>query len=294
MIALMPHGSCFFWDPGLTSLHVISDTMVAVAYFSIPIILYKNHHYAAEPIRPILYLFCAFILSCGVGHFLQAWNIWHADYWLEGIWTWLTGAISLYTAWEMKQLIPRFLTTQQDLATTRALIQQDSLTGLANRRGLMTAINSLPTSSGQNSLKHTLAIIDLDGFKGINDTHGHAAGDALLKAVANLLRTKIRSIDSAIRLGGDEFALLLVGCAAHEALNLTENLLQDISKIQLPDLPIASDQPLISASIGVTELPPDNDLDISYKQADQALYEAKRNGKNQIVRFSLEETTERP
>jgi hypothetical protein len=106
MIALMPHGSCFLWDPWLTSLHLVSDLAVLVAYFSIPVLLLLYRQHIDAQIRPVLLLFAAFIFSCGIGHGLRMWNIWHANYWIEGFWTCLTASISLYTAWQLKALIP--------------------------------------------------------------------------------------------------------------------------------------------------------------------------------------------
>jgi diguanylate cyclase (GGDEF)-like protein len=98
---------------------------------------------------------------------------------------------------------------------TRELASQDPLTGIANRRGLEAALDSLTYSA--EAVKHTLILIDLDGFKAINDTYGHTTGDRLLQTVAQVLREQIRAIDLAARLGGDEFALLMVGCPPQEA-----------------------------------------------------------------------------
>lgn len=278
MIALMPHGSCFLWDPWLTSLHVVGDSLVLVAYFSIPLLLLLNRQYIAVQMRPVLLLFAAFIFSCGVGHGMRLWNIWHANYWLEGGWSWVTATVSLYTAWQLKGLVPQMLNTHNDLIATRELIEQDPLTGIANRRGLEASLAAL---SHQPEIAHTLVLIDLDGFKDINDTYGHLVGDQLLRTVAEILSGHIRTVDLAARLGGDEFALLLVGCIPLEAETKVELVRQQIADIQLPDL-APSTGPLVSASIGMSELNLDQGLVHSYQQADTALYKAKQGGKNQI------------
>ena len=280
MIALMPHGTCFLWNPWLTSLHVVSDSLVLVAYFSIPLLLFLNRQHIDAQIRPVLLLFAAFIFSCGIGHGLSVWNIWHANYWVEGLWTGVTATISLYTAWQLRALVPQLLNTHKDLVATRELIEQDPLTGIANRRGLETALAALTYPSAD--VVHTLVLIDLDGFKHINDTFGHLAGDQLLQAVADVLDRHIRTLDLAARIGGDEFALLMVGCAPEEALTKAETIRQEIQDIRLPDLPRPDDSPLVSASIGLSQFEAGQGLTSSYQQADAALYAAKQDGKNQI------------
>lgn len=283
IIGLMPHGSCFLWDPWLTSLHVISDLGVAIAYFSIPLLIYLSRHHIEAPMRPLLLLFAAFILSCGVGHSLKIWNIWHASYWLEGGWTALTAAISLYTALQLRLLVPNMLSTQQQLVTTQAMLLKDPLTGIANRRGLETAIETLPGQRGSQPLRHSLILLDLDGFKQVNDRHGHLTGDTLLKAVADVLETQTRSIDLAVRLGGDEFALLMVGCSMAEAQAIAEKLRQAIQRIRLPEVIQVNTGPLISVSIGISEINPQQPFKQAYREADAALYQAKHGGKNQVV-----------
>ncbi len=129
-------------------------------------------------------------------------------------------------------------------------------------------------------MTHTLILIDLDGFKLINNTYGHGAGDHLLQTVAELLRHHVRTIDLPARGGGDEFALLLVGCPPPEAEEKIERIRQRIQQIQLPGL--NQPGPLVSASIGMGELSLDQGLAQRYQQADAALYMAKQSGKNQI------------
>ncbi|MBD1919275.1 MULTISPECIES: GGDEF domain-containing protein [Cyanophyceae] len=280
MIALMPHGSCFLWDPQLTSLHVAGDLAVAVAYLSIPLLLLLNRQHIDLQIRPVLLLFAAFIFSCGIGHGLRVWNIWHTNYWLEGAWTWVTAVVSLYTAWDLRGLVPQLLNTHKDLVTIRALVEQDSLTGIANRRGLEAALTALVYQPG--ATEHTLMLLDLDGFKDINDTYGHSAGDQLLQAVGQVLSRQIRTTDLAARIGGDEFALLMVGCLPEEALDKAEVIRQEILQITMPQLQPLSRCPLVSVSIGLSGFTSDQGVAESYQQADAALYAAKYNGKNQI------------
>ncbi len=146
----------------------------------------------------------------------------------------------------------------------------DPLTGLANRSLLMdrltNAVGEVPAS---------LALIDLDDFKSVNDTLGHPAGDALLVAVAERLRGCVRSTDLVARLGGDEFALLFEdGDAPDRALAaLGEPLM------------IEGHELFVRASIGVAPIAPGDDLDHVMRHADVAMYRAKAAGKGCVVRY---------
>lgn len=278
LIALMPHGSCFLWDPWLTFVHALGDGGVALSYFSIPILLLVSRDRITVESRPLLMLFAAFILSCGVGHVLSAWNIWHSQYWIEGAWKWVTLTISGYTAWQLRSTLPNLLTTHKDLEVTRELLEQDLLTGVANRRGLETAFGRISTYSTP-SLTHALVLLDLDGFKQVNDTYGHHVGDSLLKVVAGALCDRTRSLDTVARLGGDEFALLLTGCSLTGAHLIAEEIRQAIALLTLPDL---LSGPQVTVSIGIAEFSANTPLETCYIQADQALYQAKKSGKNQV------------
>lgn len=96
----MPHGVCLMWDPLLVWLHVITDSVVALSYYSIPAALFVVWAVKREniPPRPLVFLFGLFILSCGTGHVIDVWNIWHANYWLKGWWNVGTATASALTA----------------------------------------------------------------------------------------------------------------------------------------------------------------------------------------------------
>jgi diguanylate cyclase (GGDEF)-like protein len=257
----------------------MSDGGVLVAYFSIPLLLLFNRRHIDAQMRPVLVLFAAFIFSCGIGHGLRVWNIWHADYWLEGGWSLVTATVSLYTAWRLIALMPQWLNTHRDLVTTRKVAEHDPLTGIANRRGLEAALTAL---SYQPNVVHSLILVDLDGFKAVNDTYGHGVGDRLLQSVAEVLHSQVRAIDLAARIGGDEFVLLMVGCTPEEAREKVETIRQEIQKIYLSDLAPGPDYPIISASFGISNFDPNQTLSYSYQRADAALYTAKHSGKNQV------------
>lgn len=95
----MPHGMCFLWDPTLLGLHVISDSLIALSYFSIPLALvYFSNKGGKFPFKYLLGLFSAFIFACGMTHVFSIWTVWTPDYYLEGIVKLFTAGISLVTA----------------------------------------------------------------------------------------------------------------------------------------------------------------------------------------------------
>jgi signal transduction histidine kinase len=106
----MPHGSCYLWEPNLLWLHVIADGLIALSYFSIPILLFyfvsQRHDL---PFDWIFILFAAFIISCGTNHLLEVWTLWHPDYWVSGFAKLVTALVSAYTATQLVYLMPKVL-----------------------------------------------------------------------------------------------------------------------------------------------------------------------------------------
>lgn len=288
LLALMPHGSCFLWDPLLTGLHAASNLAVTFAYLIISGFLWFYHRRAPHPVRPVLILFATFILSCGIGHTMQTWNIWHTNYWIEGLWSGLTASISLYTAWQLRHHLPQFLGTQQELADTVELAHTDPLTQLQNRRGFDQALGKTVQTCTLSSCDHTLLMLDLDGFKGVNDQYGHTVGDRLLQEVASILRQRTRSSDTIARLGGDEFAVILSGCSLANARAIAEKIRQQVAKlvIQKPNSQMIL-QPPMTVSIGLSPVGITDTPAQVYERSDRLLYAAKNQGKNQIVSCDL-------
>lgn len=106
----MPHGMCFLWDPTLLGLHVISDSLIALSYFSIPLALvYFSNKGGKFPFKYLLGLFSAFIFACGMTHVFSIWTVWTPDYYLEGIVKLFTAGISLVTAVVLWPVVYRVL-----------------------------------------------------------------------------------------------------------------------------------------------------------------------------------------
>jgi len=107
----IPHGHCYLWKTGLVWLHIISDATIALAYYSIPLLLiYFISKRKDVPFNGVFLLFGAFILACGTGHLMEIWTLWHPDYWIAGGLKALTAIISIYTAFALIYLIPQALT----------------------------------------------------------------------------------------------------------------------------------------------------------------------------------------
>lgn len=178
--------------------------------------------------------------------------------------------------------------TAQKNAEAKLLFQafNDALTGLPNRRLLSDRLNQLLATARRESRLIALLYIDLDGFKLVNDSLGHALGDALLVQVAIRLQSRVRESDTLARLGGDEFTVVLSHLHNNEeAMKVARSLLDSL---QTPFL-IEGHQLTISASIGISVFP-ENAKDASdlLQQADSAMYAAKRDGRNRTTLFTPE------
>jgi diguanylate cyclase (GGDEF)-like protein len=158
----------------------------------------------------------------------------------------------------------------------RQLVTTDDLTGLRNRRAFDERLKEEFLLGRTRSKKLSVAILDIDDFKQRNDQFGHAAGDQALKQLATVLRKAMRQADIVARYGGEEFMILLPGTGLEQAHILMDRVLEHVHAARWPDRPV-------TISIGVAELDPATDIDEgSLKaRADEALYEAKRAGKDQ-------------
>jgi diguanylate cyclase (GGDEF)-like protein len=158
------------------------------------------------------------------------------------------------------------------------LLYTDSLTGIANRRIFLESLDGSISFAQRHQTLLSIIMADLDDFKSVNDTLGHNAGDRVLQAFATLVQENSRQEDMIARWGGEEFIMMLPGTSAEEATAFAERLRHCLEKIDFPD-------PLIrlTASFGVSTYHPGDTGNSFIDRADQALYEAKRLGKNQVI-----------
>ena len=181
-----------------------------------------------------------------------------------------------------------FVAVKQDIserkrmeAELRESATTDFLTGLSNRRHFMTRMEEqLARAKRQVTQRTAVLMVDLDQFKHVNDTYGHATGDALLRHVAVLLREGLRKIDSVGRLGGEEFAFILPGNDLAGAQVLAERMRQKIEAMPLVQQGLSIP---MTVSIGIAAmLATDTSTDQALVRADQALYQAKAGGRNRV------------
>lgn len=186
----------------------------------------------------------------------------------------------------------------EELATAKQLLQQkvsllhsmadtDELTGLPNRAALTRHLNQQMSYSKSSETAFALAFVDLDGFKEINDRHGHPVGDKLLRMVAKRITANLRTKDIVSRFGGDEFVIITRGdFGARSAMDSLTRLLQQLSEpFDIGPLSLS-----ISASAGITLYPQTEPIasDQLVRQADQAMYQAKLTGRNRVCLFNVD------
>jgi diguanylate cyclase (GGDEF)-like protein len=182
---------------------------------------------------------------------------------------------------ELSLLVTRsaqLVALQQKIERLRTLADRDHLTGLANRRRFRSALGHELERWRRYNLPCALVLVDIDHLKKINDAHGHAAGDIVIRHVANALAELSRDNDTAARLGGEEFALLLAGADSQKALIAAERLRLAVCAVEVEELGI------VSVSLGVAACPAHAETERAlYAASDAALYRAKGEGRNRTT-----------
>ncbi len=168
---------------------------------------------------------------------------------------------------------------QAVLAQAEEVSHTDALTYLPNRRSMIAELQRQVTYAERYGTPLSVSMIDIDNFKDINDTYGHAVGDQVLRYIASEMRDRIRQPDVIGRLGGDEFLVILPSSPANAAAEQARRLCQ-----QVAGAPVIAGKEIISVglSIGITQYQPNSDdWHTLLERADQAMYQAKRNGRGQ-------------
>jgi diguanylate cyclase (GGDEF)-like protein len=169
---------------------------------------------------------------------------------------------------------------QQEKARVEALARTDFLTGLNNRRAFYELGEAALAQLDRRHEPACLLMLDIDHFKSINDRYGHAGGDAVIRALADLIRASTRAGDIAGRLGGEEFALILPRTTLDRARAIAQRIRTDAQA-----LTVAYDNQRIgfTVSLGMSEAPQHTTLDQWIARADAALYQAKQQGRNRVI-----------
>lgn len=176
----------------------------------------------------------------------------------------------------------------QDVTESKNMLKQlsynashDSLTQLANRYSFENHLRKLLQEAIEHRQQHALIFIDLDRFKSVNDSAGHAAGDALLREISAMVLSMLRTGDLLARLGGDEFALLLPNCSIDNARHISESIIRNINNYKFFWDGV---QYRIGASAGITRIDSDNAVaEEVLSQADIACYASKNSGRGQVT-----------
>jgi two-component system, cell cycle response regulator len=180
----------------------------------------------------------------------------------------------------------RVLDLQAELVAARESLRHqathDSLTGLLNRGAILDTLRNELDTANRRGIPISVVLADLDHFKQINDTYGHIIGDAVLHEAARRMKSSIRAYDSVGRYGGEEFLFILPGCNGGDATSQAQRLQNCMNSrpMELPRLTIP-----VAMSLGVVskEDPKVEDLDSLIQAADEALYQAKVQGRNRLV-----------
>jgi diguanylate cyclase (GGDEF)-like protein len=168
------------------------------------------------------------------------------------------------------------LVSSRHLGELRFLADHDPLTRLLNRRAFVTRLESEVARAVRYNRCFGLVVTDLDGFKQLNDRFGHAPGDEALVAFANVLTESLRKPDDAFRIGGDEFAVLVAEATEEDARQVVARVETLLANLAADGEPWAAN---LSASFGCAACPDDaSDAQTLFRLADEALYDAKRNG----------------
>ncbi len=210
------------------------------------------------------------------------------------VWSWIESTTSHWAQWLPGHLV-RFLVAmglvggvirlRAKLASAQHFARIDSLTGLPNRQALIEAIEAELSRAKRFSRSFSIALMDCDGFKQINDLRGHLTGDEVLRRFGQVLQRQTRRFDCAGRWGGDEFLIVLPEINQDDAKLFAERLRAALRH------EIERDYPSLTCSLGIVTFPSAAvDWEDCVRQADEAMYAAKRQGRDQ-TRFELAEAT---
>ena len=181
---------------------------------------------------------------------------------------------------EVQEAEQRIHALEAKLQHMSELVREDQLTGSLNRRGLDDVFERETARSDRRGTPLCIALLDLDDFKRLNDTHGHQAGDNALKHLVTIVKETLRTMDVIARFGGEEFLILLPETTVEAASQTMTRLQRELTKhFFLHD----NEKVLITFSAGVALRQPNEDQAALVKRADLAMYEAKKTGKNRVV-----------
>ncbi len=255
-------------QPGVLWLDVVSDALIALAYFSIPVLIAISLYRRRDtPYISTFVMFGVFIALGGVTHVMTIVNVWHPIYWVDGFVKVATAGVSLLTAFTLAPILPKLIKLPNPIL--------DGLTSLPNRLLFVDRLQlAMARMKRENRDMLAVLFVDLDGFKRVNDSLGNDLGNQLLVRVAKRLNRTVRTADTVARFGGDDFVLLLERIEG--PLYAKAIARRIISELQRP-FPFGEVNVQISASIGIVISDGSESPEDLIAAADSAMYRAKQN-----------------
>lgn len=191
---------------------------------------------------------------------------------------------------ENQQLERRLAESSDEVQTLRQSVEHiqleamlDPLTGVKNRKTFDTSITAQLKAAKENQNELALIIADIDFFKSFNDRWGHQTGDQVLRLVAEVMNANVKGQDLLARYGGEEFAILLPGTNVHNATMLADRIRQAVEARRLKKRRTGEDLGIVTMSMGVAEMVPDDTVETLIDRADSFLYVAKDSGRNCVI-----------
>lgn len=184
---------------------------------------------------------------------------------------------------ELEQSLEVFTTAQDEMAALSRAITIDPLTGIANRAGVDQALREVLSELETGVGRMSLAVVDVDHFKKLNDTYGHQVGDDILRLVGKALMASTREVDIIGRMGGDEFVVIIRDEDLPGARILAERVRRAVVDCDLTKVLGKGVLGSVTASIGIAQFRPGDTLSGLFERADKCLFEAKNGGRNQVV-----------
>lgn len=185
----------------------------------------------------------------------------------------------------VRRRVSNILELQAANRALQVMASTDPLTGAYNRRHFLDVCNTEMHRSQRYELPFSIAMLDIDNFKAVNDTYGHGIGDDALKATVRAINETLRDEDTLGRLGGEEFGVIFPQTTMDAGALVAERIRESVSEIVIatPEQPLS-----FTVSIGISDWRPDDSIDTVLMRADRALYTAKESGRNQVQQVPTE------
>ncbi|WP_344691283.1 GGDEF domain-containing protein [Blastococcus jejuensis] len=264
----------YLWSLGTTALVLVGTRLDGGASSPLDALLFLTLTYMAVAYSPYGVVAMGSVMTGSYFLFIELPHVTTSGMFFIAIMAAFTMVCAMASAnsWAAHERQVELIRIHEALATT------DALTGIPNRRAFMERLGSAVEAAAWGH-QSVVCLVDLDGFKAVNDTAGHAAGDAMLKAIGSALGGAVRETDTVARLGGDEFAVLADVSVTFSGQMLAERLRSVVA--------VVGSRSGVTASVGVAEVEAGDDVEDLMYRADAAMYRSKSAGGNQVTTLSF-------